>query len=105
LKNKKKPGIRKIMAVFLVDPDERVVSTGDVAPQQRSWIRNVMLNMNAFATLPSEIIENILDFVPGLLTIDQAKKNRLELMKARSGNQIACTIGEGFRLAYSLCEH
>eukprot|EP00040_Diaphanoeca_grandis_P027958 m.160306 g.160306 ORF g.160306 m.160306 type:complete len:661 (+) comp31180_c2_seq2:8-1990(+) len=105
LKDKTKPGLRKIMAVFLVNPLERVVSTIDVAPQQREWIRDVLLRMDSFSKLPSEIIERILDFVPGMTTMDEAKVHRLKLMKARAGSQMECTIGGAFRLAYSLCEH
>jgi Protein of unknown function (DUF4246) len=32
-----RPGVRKVAAVFLVDPNVRVLSTRDVPPQQQSW--------------------------------------------------------------------
>jgi hypothetical protein len=32
-----KPGHRKILALFLVDPGIRIISTANVPPQQRDW--------------------------------------------------------------------
>ena len=32
-----KPGHRKILALFLIDPHRRVISTANVPPQQAEW--------------------------------------------------------------------
>jgi hypothetical protein len=37
LANKSKPGHRKILALFLVDPNIRIISTANVPPQQKDW--------------------------------------------------------------------
>lgn len=37
LENKTKPGHRKILALFLVDPNIRIISTAHVPSQRRDW--------------------------------------------------------------------
>jgi hypothetical protein len=37
LKDRSKPGHRKILVFFLVDPTQRIVSTATVPPQDISW--------------------------------------------------------------------
>lgn len=44
LVDKTKPGFRKILVFFLVDPNHRIPSTTDVPPQQAHWIKPVILN-------------------------------------------------------------
>eukprot|EP00040_Diaphanoeca_grandis_P034343 m.212678 g.212678 ORF g.212678 m.212678 type:complete len:611 (-) comp33132_c3_seq3:332-2164(-) len=105
LEDKTKPGVRKIMAIFLVDPNRDIISAKDVAPQQRSWVRQALMATPAIGVFPPEIIDRILDFVPGLMSMEEAKQHRKKLMEARAGHEMASTIGEGFHLAYSLCEH
>eukprot|EP00041_Stephanoeca_diplocostata_P022402 m.534416 g.534416 ORF g.534416 m.534416 type:complete len:583 (-) comp22053_c0_seq4:194-1942(-) len=105
LADKTRSGHRKILALFLVDPDARVVSTKDVGYQQCDWMHSLVASLPAFANMPPEIISTILDFTPGVMTDAEAKEHREKLMKARSMTGMASTIGEGFRLAYSLCEH
>ena len=42
LEDPTKPGHRRILVFFLVDPTQRVLSATDVAPQQRGWITKIM---------------------------------------------------------------
>lgn len=41
LQDKTKPGVRKIVVFFLVDPNQRVLSTADIPPQQHAWLEAV----------------------------------------------------------------
>ncbi|MEV6684338.1 DUF4246 domain-containing protein [Streptomyces sp. NPDC051130] len=74
-----RPGHRKILAFFLVDPSEKIVSTSDVPPQQ-PW------------------------FETSTMTLEQAKNYREELMKERKffvdehNEQL-------YEREFSLCEH
>lgn len=74
-----RPGHRKILAFFLVDPSERIVSTSDIPPQQ-PWSDT------------------------STMTLEQAKAYREELMRERKffvdehNEQL-------YERAFSLCEH
>ncbi|KAI8895686.1 hypothetical protein BC833DRAFT_600370 [Globomyces pollinis-pini] len=82
LKDKTKPGHRKILVFFLIDPNIRIVSTAHIAPQQLDWYQIDQLNQ-----LPSEICDEIKSMVDGTFTDAEAKQYRLELMKERSLNE------------------
>ncbi|NNN29448.1 DUF4246 domain-containing protein [Streptomyces sp. S3(2020)] len=74
-----RPGYRKILAFFLVDPSEKIVSTSDVPPQQ-PWSES------------------------STMTLEQAKEYREQLMQERKffvdeHNQ------ELYEREFSLCEH
>ncbi|MFD5234814.1 DUF4246 domain-containing protein [Streptomyces qaidamensis] len=79
LKDPTRPGHRKILAFFLVDPSETIVSTSDVPPQQ-PW--------SATSTM----------------TLEQAKEHREQLMQERKffvdehNEQL-------YEREFSLCEH
>ncbi|WP_369193112.1 DUF4246 domain-containing protein [Streptomyces djakartensis] len=79
LKDPARPGHRKILAFFLVDPSQRIVSTSDVPPQQ-PWSGT------------------------STMTLDQAKAYREELMRERRffvdehNEQL-------YEREFSLCEH
>ncbi|WP_406375862.1 DUF4246 domain-containing protein [Streptomyces sp. NBC_00647] len=79
LTNPTRPGYRKILAFFLVDPSERIVSTSDVAPQQ-PWSDT------------------------STMTLEQAKSYREQLMQERKffvdehNEQL-------YEREFSLCEH
>ncbi|KAG8931278.1 hypothetical protein FRC01_001569 [Tulasnella sp. 417] len=83
-----KPGHRKIVALFLVDPEYTVPSTTHIAPQQSDWARDAM---NTTGTLFSKMPAEVLDMVTGsarregsLMTLEEAKQYRLELMDERA---------------------
>jgi len=109
LVDKTKPGFRKILVFFLVDPNIRIPSTTDVSPQQADWIKPVILNeplpkldryarsevmlLNTLAEvscsrLPTELREMIFNKMVGdgtghLKSWERACQIRLELMNER----------------------
>ncbi|KAI9681212.1 MAG: hypothetical protein M1817_002494 [Caeruleum heppii] len=79
-----KPGHRKILAFFLVDPHRRVLSTANVPPQQKAWWANEIKDASRLAALPKEMLRQILDVeIDFPLSMEQAKEHRLELMEER----------------------
>lgn len=104
-----KPGHRKILALFLVDPGVRIISTANVPPQRRDWwsesvIRDFAKAGTKFATLSSELKEKVFENVDFPIGMDDAKEVRLKLMEERSsyvGEQNVVFEQERF----SLCEH
>src|ERR1700753_3578383 len=62
LEDSTRPGHRKILVFFLVDPTQRIPSATDVAPQQREWITEAMQAADTnspLARLPVEILAMI----------------------------------------------
>ncbi|KAL0477394.1 hypothetical protein AKO1_005819, partial [Acrasis kona] len=76
-------GYRKILVFFLVDPDHEIISTSNVRPQQLSWIIPSLIAVfqNVF---PIEVIMLILEYCSDYMTLDQAEKYRIDLMKERT---------------------
>ncbi|EKD05591.1 hypothetical protein A1Q2_00081 [Trichosporon asahii var. asahii CBS 8904] len=82
LLDKSRPGHRKILAFFLVDPATPVVGTANVPPQQAHWGhagRNVLEDR-----LPEELVRQVMTDVDCPYDLDTAKKIRLEFMDERS---------------------
>ncbi|KAF5859558.1 hypothetical protein ETB97_002733 [Aspergillus alliaceus] len=83
LADKTKPGYRKILALFLVAPQIRTISTANIPPQTADWWderqghRRDLTKKHVDNLLPVE-----LDGSP--ITLEVAKKYRLELMEERS---------------------
>ncbi|KAL2865011.1 DUF4246 domain-containing protein [Aspergillus lucknowensis] len=107
LDDRSKPGHRKILALFLIDPTRRIISTANVPPQREDWCDEWKeATAEALARrLPIELqdmVQKDVGFEP--MTMDEAKEYRLELMDERTansevGNQAFETGG------FSLCEH
>ncbi|KAG8729358.1 hypothetical protein FRC12_021032 [Ceratobasidium sp. 428] len=105
LKDKSKPGHRKIVALFLVDPAIHRPSTTRVPPQQQEWKSAALLsNKTLGATLAPEIIDRVNSLVEGAMTLKEAKDYRLELMNERKAF-FAHNDEKFFEVAFSLCEH
>lgn len=83
LEDKTKPGHRKILALFLVDPYLRIPSTAHVPPQQKNWWRAMVLDLDRVTDLPPELAERVVDSEHDLISMDDAKALRLELMTER----------------------
>jgi len=101
-----KPGCRKILALFLVDPNIRVISTANVPCQRRDWwSQAVREKRGGISDLPVELQAAIFDAVDGFpITLEEAKGLRRELMKERKRFVVA--HGEAFEeREFSLCEH
>ena len=86
LKDNSKPGFRKLLVFFLVDPNKReqVISTSRVPPQQREWHPHPSKN--------------------DLVTLDQAKKDREDLMFTRKFYVISQNE-RLFEREFTFCEH
>lgn len=110
LEDPKKPGHRKILALFLVDPKIKIISTANVPPQQREWWSELVENVFSSSEvglsklsneLKDKVFEEVEDFPIGM---DEAKEIRLKLMDERKG--FVLNHGAAFeRNIFSLCEH
>lgn len=84
-----KPGHRKILALFLVDPKVPVLSTANVPPQRRDWWEGEVRADGAAreATgskrLPTELQDMIVDNLDFPISLEEAKKLRGDLMADR----------------------
>ena len=104
LQDKTKPGHRKILALFLVDPNIRVIPTANVPPQRKDWFAEEIYRVRALGKkLPVELQEQIINEAD-FMDMEEAKELRLELMDERSvfGRE-QTTMFES--LTWSLCEH
>jgi hypothetical protein len=105
-----KPGHRKILALFLVDPGIRIISTANVPPQQRHWwsegVTKAFANSGEAmgqlsAELKEKVFEDVEDFPIGM---EEAKAIRLQLMDERKS--YVTEQGWNFeKRTFSLCEH
>ncbi|KAJ3189492.1 hypothetical protein HDU85_003123 [Gaertneriomyces sp. JEL0708] len=100
-----KRGHRSILAVFLVDPEEPILSTSNVPPQNPGWFINYLHTslLLPFRHLPYHVLERIVSYC-GRVSLEEAKKHREDLMKERkffinSDNE------QLFERPVSLCEH
>jgi hypothetical protein len=85
-----KPGHRKIVALFLVDPNLKITSTAHVPCQQQEWWwETVMATKSqptakaAISGVPIELQDGILEDVDFPFSLKEAKALRLELMEER----------------------
>ncbi|EIM84066.1 uncharacterized protein STEHIDRAFT_83029 [Stereum hirsutum FP-91666 SS1] len=100
-----KPGHRKILALFLVDPHIQIISTQNVPCQRRDWWSEEIRKTNIFEKLPAEVgmeIENMVEDWP--IGMEEAKKMREELMDERK--VFVDSNNDWFSsTTFSLCEH
>ncbi|KAI0822358.1 hypothetical protein BC628DRAFT_1316713 [Trametes gibbosa] len=100
-----KPGHRKILAFFLVDPTITILSTTRVPPQQAEWYEDAVAGAERIQRLPQELIDLILEFVvENTITLEQARADRAELMKERAGFVFKHNK-EYFEDSFQMCEH
>ena len=84
LEDPSRSGHRKILALFLIDPHCRVISTANVPPQQKEWWSPNIRHNQRFAELPTEITDKIVEDVEDFpISLEEAKELRLELMEER----------------------
>ncbi|KAE8369834.1 hypothetical protein BDV27DRAFT_152713 [Aspergillus caelatus] len=81
-----RPGHRKILALFLVDPHLQIISSSHVPPQQEDWdIERIMSIQQALRPLPQKLQDMLYDNLnTRYVTMDEARPFRLELMEERS---------------------
>ncbi|KAJ2936892.1 hypothetical protein H1R20_g204, partial [Candolleomyces eurysporus] len=104
LEDPTKPGHRKILALFLVDPNIRTLSTAYVPSQRLDWWQE--LATAELGKLPLELRDQVFEGVEDFpITLDEAKEIRLELMEERK-NFVLDHIRTVNRMnEFSLCEH
>lgn len=85
LEDPTKPGHRKILAMFLVDPNLRILSTGVVPPQRRDWWAPEVRKISPFSKIPVEVFDMIIDSVEDFpMSWERAEEVREVLMDERS---------------------
>jgi hypothetical protein len=105
LLDKSKVGHRKILALFLVDPHIRIISSANVPCQQREWWGQEIVERGLFPTLPGEIVNGIIRAVAEFpIGIEEAKELRLELMEER---KVFAKVQDKTYTStfFALCEH
>jgi hypothetical protein len=80
------------LALWLVDPHERIVSTANVPPQQKDWWTE------------AEADAGQVDMPESLMTAEEANEHRLKLMDERSRHETNAE-NDRQRLDYNFCEH
>ncbi|KAL1603742.1 hypothetical protein SLS60_005332 [Paraconiothyrium brasiliense] len=105
LADKTKPGHRKIVALFLVDPYTRIPSTANVPPQQKEWWKEMVHDLDRVNKLPAELQEWVTDSAGDFpISLEEAKKKRVELMDER--RMFVADHEERIQQeSFSFCEH
>lgn len=97
LADRSRPGHRKILALFLIDPNMRIISSANVPPQRQDWGQEKRLPQESLGKVTGDVLASS-------LTLDEAKRYRLELMEERSAQTEE--QNEKFESgSFSLCEH
>ena len=107
LEDPTKSGHRKILALFLVDPHQRIISTANVPPQQAEWWQeHFRLVDQVNPHLPQELNDHIRKELRQPTSMEVAKEQRLALMEERTA--FAEQHSDAFENegeSFSLCEH
>ncbi|KAF8173759.1 hypothetical protein K438DRAFT_1849927 [Mycena galopus ATCC 62051] len=104
-----KPGHRKILAIFLVDPSiEPIPSATNIPPQQADWILEALNEAGSdpnslFSRLPPELLHSIHDYLPNTFTRDEAETYRSQLMKERTA--FVWSRKQQLSHMFNMCEH
>ncbi|KAG8924049.1 hypothetical protein FRC02_010679 [Tulasnella sp. 418] len=103
-----KPGHRKIIALFLVDPTRGPIpSTSVIPPQQADWIKAALYEAPTSSwlhKLPVELLDMISKDVTNTMTEQEAKKYREELMDERT-MFVGQHDAKFFEAEFNMCEH
>ncbi|KAG7375404.1 hypothetical protein PHYPSEUDO_001468 [Phytophthora pseudosyringae] len=105
LEDLSKPGVRKFLAFFLVDPEHPVPSTSVVPPQQQKWIEPALESMIQQLRLVDVVGQNIQSMMPRGMSLLAAKQHRLQLMEERAAAHEDGDDTFGNSRYFSLCEH
>ncbi|EDQ98359.1 uncharacterized protein LACBIDRAFT_303402 [Laccaria bicolor S238N-H82] len=106
LEDRTKPGHRKILALFLVNPNIKIISSANVPCQRKDWWREEIGCQGGIDVwLPRELGDLVFEEVEGFpIGMEKAKKMRLKLMKKRKAFVLRETkVFE--EETFSLCEH
>lgn len=105
LEDPSKPGHRKILALFLVDPNIRIISSANVPCQRRDWWEEQVPWEHVTGRLPPELSGEVLSHLDDyLMSMEDAAALRLELMEERKA--VVEEQREAMEyMEFSLCEH
>ena len=106
LVDKNKPGHRKILALFLVDPAIPIISTANVPPQRQDWWSEATSfeSGEGYRKLPLELKEMVMQGVDFPIALGEAERIREDLMKERGG--MKQSFDQYLNHAeWSFCEH
>ncbi|KAJ6510571.1 hypothetical protein C8R45DRAFT_1059730 [Mycena sanguinolenta] len=105
-----KPGYRKILAFFLVDPTkDPILSATDVPPQRADWAAAAFEaacsdSTSLLGEFPQELRDLVKDnFPPTAMSSEEAEVYRIELMKERTASVESHT--RQYLQSFNLCEH
>ncbi|KAK1985504.1 hypothetical protein LZ30DRAFT_747108 [Colletotrichum cereale] len=84
LVDRTRPGHRKILALFLVDPAVPIISTANVPPQQWGWWEEGVAPNHRIGPLPAELTDMVFDNLDFPISLERAKEIRGELMAERT---------------------
>ncbi|RPD53884.1 hypothetical protein L226DRAFT_576124 [Lentinus tigrinus ALCF2SS1-7] len=105
LVDKTRPGCRKILCFFLVNPVIEILSTTHVPPQQEDWSMDELEKAPAMQNLPAELFEMVAEYVkPGVMSREKAEEHRAELIMERMGF-IVEQREKVYELKFYMCEH
>ncbi|KAI1788936.1 hypothetical protein LXA43DRAFT_1075570 [Ganoderma leucocontextum] len=105
LVDKARPGVRKILAFFLVDPTERVLGTGTVPPLRREWYLHEVRHIQRMQGLPQELWDYVMEMaLDGTTSRQEAEEERNKLMQERGRSNVKLNE-ELFQQEFSMCEH
>ena len=106
LVDRTKPGHRKILALFLVDPNIKIISSANVPCQRKDWWREEIARGGGFdKLLPRELRDLIFQGVEEFpIGMEEAKQIRLELMEERKAF-VLDKVNDFEQGRFSLCEH
>ncbi|KAJ7236255.1 hypothetical protein B0H12DRAFT_1238523 [Mycena haematopus] len=82
-----KPGVRKILVFFLVDPTFSIISASNIPPQQLDVLRDILRSEGSssrLSLLPVELLDYIARLVPGVKSRAEAEVIREELIQERT---------------------
>jgi hypothetical protein len=103
LQDKTRPGHRRFLVLWLVDPYYRVCSTRNVPPQQHEWWAEQSIDKIDLRPLPLEVVDMVKSEVGEWpMGMEEAKTHRLKLMKERT--RMSSIVVRNFE-TYNLCEH
>ena len=99
------PGHRKILALFLIDPHCRIISTANVPPQQKDWWSPEIRDSEGLSRLPKEIVDQVVEDVEDFpISLEEAKELRLRLTEERK--VYVEEVNEDIQSSiFSFCEH
>lgn len=93
-----KPGLRKILCFFVVDPyNDLVKSTKDVPPQMKEWVEDKELMSKYFPEIKPEEVTT--------MSWEEATKARDELMAERAEYDLSYDDFDAYHRYFSFCEH